>query len=209
MAFDDLGRKIRFSDYRLPPGRHGLAPDFVAENQRWRLLGACAEALAELGYARLSTREIASRAGVSANAFYKHFDDLPDCVAAAHRIAADCLWGAVSGACEPRFTWPERVAAAVDAVLAFATSEPALARLLGPEPLAAVGEIAAAREQLIGRLAGLLRSGAGAGATELPAAAEQLTAAALAILVDRLEGGHGDPLAELAPQLVELLLGAQ
>ena len=39
-----------FAEHRLPPGHHGLTPETVAENQRWRLLGAVAEELAERGH---------------------------------------------------------------------------------------------------------------------------------------------------------------
>jgi AcrR family transcriptional regulator len=202
------GRQGRgpFVDYRLPRGRHGLSPEFVAENQRWRLLGAAAEALAELGYAKTTTREVASRAGVSSNTFYKYFDGLSDCVCATHETAAECVWGVVSGACSPQLDPSERLRVAIEAALAFAGSEPALAQLLGAEPLAANAEIAAERERLIGRLATLLRQGSPppASTRQLPAGSEErLVAGAVAFVVDRVKAGR---LAGVGPQLTQLLL---
>jgi hypothetical protein len=47
-----------FAAYRLPSGRHHIPPELVAENQRWRLLGAAAEVLAERGYAHTKTADI-------------------------------------------------------------------------------------------------------------------------------------------------------
>jgi len=32
-----------FASFHLPRGRHGLTPELVAENQRWRLIGASSE----------------------------------------------------------------------------------------------------------------------------------------------------------------------
>jgi AcrR family transcriptional regulator len=199
---------IPFAEYRLPPGRHGLPPEFVAENQRWRLLGACAEALSELGYAKLSTREISTRAGVSVNAFYEHFDDLSACVATAHQTAVDCLWEAIGGACDSRLDSPRVVVeAAIEAALAFAAFEPQLARLLDLEAVAAVETVASQQELLIGRLAGLLREHAApsTGAAELsPVLGRQLIGASISLVSGLV--GAGDRFPDVAPQLSQLLL---
>ena len=42
---------------RLPPGRHGLPREFVAHNQRERLIAGIAEAIAENGYAGTTIAE--------------------------------------------------------------------------------------------------------------------------------------------------------
>ena len=54
-----------FQEFRLPPGRHGIAPEAVAQNQRWRLLGAAAEVLAEQGHVNTTSTRVSKRAGVS------------------------------------------------------------------------------------------------------------------------------------------------
>lgn len=168
-----------FSAYRLPRGRHGLAPELVAENQRWRILGGAAEALEGLGYARLTSSAIAHRAGVSTSTFYRHFDNVGDCLLAAYEMAMECILDVVADACDPDFDRPRRVRQAIAAALRFLAAEPALARLLGTEAPAGVPEIAAARERLVDRLAVLLDDG-GDGAER------RRVAGALALISDRI-----------------------
>jgi AcrR family transcriptional regulator len=129
------------------------------ESQRWRLIGAAAEVLAECGYARMTSRAIALRADVSARTFYEHFEHRDACLLAGSETAADCLWDLVAAACTEAGEWPQRLRGAVEAAIAYVASEPALARLLGPEAAAGVAAIARVRERLIERLAGLLCGG--------------------------------------------------
>ena len=197
-----------FADYRLPRGRHRIPPEQVAENQRWRLLGAAAEVLAERGYARITSADVAACAGVSRSTFYAHFDDLDACLLAAYEMAADCLCDLVTGACEEGRgeEWPARLRTALDESLAFLATEPDLACLLG----AAAPALAAARERLLNRLAWALR-----GARRLrpqdapplpPDTERRLLAATLGLIGDRVAAGEAPRLPELAPELVELLL---
>ena len=196
-----------FAAYRLPRGRHDLPPELVTENQRWRLLGAAAEVLAERGYARITTADIAGCAGVSRSTFYAHFDDLDACLLAAYEMAADCLCDLVTGACEGGRggEWPARLRTATDESLAFLATEPDLACLLGTASPA----LAAARERLLNRLAWALR-----GARKLrpqdapplpPDTERRLIAAALGLIGDRALAGEAPRLPELSPDLAELL----
>lgn len=115
----------RYAAYKLPRGQHGLPREHVAESQRWRLLGAAAELLAEGGYRSLTTHKIASRAAVSFRTFYSHFGGLDDCLRAAFEAAAR----AVAESARP--------AGAVERL----GGEPPLAALFGLEVRAAVPEI--------------------------------------------------------------------
>lgn len=194
-----------FAEYRLPPGRHGIPREQVAENQRWRLLGACAEVLAERGYAHTTSADVADGAGVSRSTFYKYFGDLDACVLTAYEIAAGCLWDVVSGTCERAGARPARLRAAIDAALEFLAAEPALAHLLGAETPAGVPAIADARAHLIARLAKLL-----AAAAERPPSSRgrHLVSATFALVSNRLAAGDPARLPALAPDLTELLGGA-
>lgn len=173
----------RFAAYKLPPGRHGLSREHVAESQRWRLLGAAADLLAESGYRSLTTHMVAARAAVSSQTFYVHFGGLDDCLRAAFEAA---------------IKFADRSGEVADAVGLLA-GEPSLAALFGLEARAAVPDIvpafAAFAESLApqprGRLlfgaalALLLDQPAGQG-TESAERAREVTA-----LVDRL--GNADP----------------
>ncbi len=180
------------SAFQLPRGRHGLLPEQVAESQRWRLLGAAAEVLAERGYARTKASDIAAQAGVSRGTFYKHFENFHACLLAAYEMTADCVCDLADAAREAEGEWEARLRAALGEVLLFLAEEPALAHLLSPEVAAGVPEIAAARARLVGRLVEV-------GVERRP------LEGALALVSERVAAGETSSLPELAPQLADLL----
>jgi AcrR family transcriptional regulator len=199
-----------FSEFRLPPGRHGIPREQVAENQRWRLLGAAAEVLAEQGHVNTNSTRVSKVAGVSPATFYQHFDNIGACMLAAFEAASDCVMEIVSEACrEEQIGWPERLGVAVASTLRFLAVEPATAHLLGTEPAAGEPGIADARKALIARLAELLASGRSLrleDAPELPPGTERhLVAGAVAIFSEWVAAGDVDRLPELAPALAEML----
>src|SRR3954454_16600463 len=67
----------------LPKGRHGLSRQFIASNQRERLLEAIANVVAEKGYAGTRVADITNYAGVSRKTFYELFTDKEECFLAA------------------------------------------------------------------------------------------------------------------------------
>jgi len=104
---------------RLPRGRHGLSPEFVARNQRDRLISALILTLAEVGYQKTTVSMIGRRAAVSKSDFYKHFDSKDDCFLAAYDYAVDRIRTTVVDACGPnaKAAWSVRVQAGVTALL--------------------------------------------------------------------------------------------
>src|SRR6188474_1369210 len=68
---------------KLPPGRHLVPRDFVAQNQRERMLLATAELVAERGYQKTTIELIAKTARVALVTFYDHFADKEECFLAA------------------------------------------------------------------------------------------------------------------------------
>jgi AcrR family transcriptional regulator len=198
-----------FQEFRLPPGRHGISPEEVAENQRWRLLGAAAEVLAEQGHVNTTSTRVSKRAGVSPATFYQHFDNIGECLLAAYEAAAGCVHEICSEACDHQeLDWSARLGVAVASTLRFLAVEPPTAHLLGAEAPAGEPAVAAARRAFVDRLAVLLASGranrpAGAG---LPEGTERLlVAGALAICSERVAAGEVERLPELSPALAEML----
>jgi AcrR family transcriptional regulator len=203
----------RFAEFRLPPGRHGIPPGQVAENQRWRLIGAAAEVLAEHGPVQTTSTRVARHAAVSPATFYQHFENIADCLLAAYRAEMDNILAAVSGACEQDgLEWAERLGVAVASTLRFLAVEPSMAQLLGAAAPSGVPAIAEAREKDYERLAGLLAGGRElrpAGAAELPPGTEgHLVAGAFALVAQRVAAGEVERLPELAPALTEMLSAA-
>ena len=203
-----------FSEFRLPPGRHGISPEDVAENQRWRLLGAAAEVLAESGYVQTTSTRVSKHAGVSPATFYQHFENIGECLLAAYETAVglrlgDRLRGLRRGA--------DRVAEAGSA----SPSPPrsASSRWSRRWPISSATRrrpgsrrSPAARQAAIGRFAELLANGRSLrpeDADELPAGTERhLVAGALAIYSERVAAGDVERLPELAPAAHRDALGA-
>lgn len=191
---------------RLPPGRHGIPANLVVEHQRLRLIAAMGEALAEHGYAGVTTTHVSERARVSTSTFYKHFGNLWDCALAAYVATADLLCERIEAACSAAEPPLSKLAVGIEAALAFVAAEPAAAQLVcAPAPLEATA-IAAARRLLIARLAGMLRRSRGGEVGEAPAGIdERLIDASLAFLCARINAGEVERLAELGPELTALL----
>lgn len=203
-------KRSAFTEFSLPPGRHGIPPAEVAANQRWRLLGAAAEVLAESGHVRTTSTRVSKHAGVSPATFYQHFENVGECLLASYEAATECVWEIVSEACrEEEIEWVQRLAVAVASTLRFLAVEPATAHLLGAEAPAGEPAIAASRRAAIERLAALLASGRSLrpdGAAELPAATERLlVAGAIATCAERIAAREVERLPELGPQLTEML----
>lgn len=60
----------------LPPGRHGLPAEYVAANQKARLLEGVAAAIAERGVLGTRLADVAAHAAVSRRTFYEHFSSV-------------------------------------------------------------------------------------------------------------------------------------
>lgn len=196
------------SRYRLPGGRHSLPRAIVSENQRWRLLSAVCEVLGQKGYARATSAAVAARAAVSRATFYEHFENLEDCIAAAHQMAAGCVTDMVGGVCEAQLDDRDTVRAAVDAVLEVMSAEPSFSAVLGPEIAAAVPRVASSRDQLVAQLAAPLsglRRRLGV-ASHPPSTESRLIDAALAFASDRLPADQGNRLSILADEIAQILM---
>src|ERR1700759_1733059 len=104
---------------RLPRGRHGLSPEFVARNQRDRLIAALILTLADVGYQKTTVSMIGRRAAVSKSDFYKHFDSKAESFLAAYDFAAERMRAAVVDACAAAGSveWARRVQVGVIALL--------------------------------------------------------------------------------------------
>jgi len=191
-----MSPRSTFAEYRLPPGRHGIPPEEVAANQRWRLLGAVTEEIAENGRLGTTSTSVSRRAGVSPATFYKHFANISECLLTAYEMSANCLWDATTAACrEPDLPWDRRLREALDSGLRFLAAEPAIAATLGAEVPADEPEVALARDRLIDRLAELLAEGCDEDV------APNLVAGALALVNDRVRSAQIESLPELAPEL--------
>ena len=123
---------------RLPAGRHGLPREFVAHNQRERLIAGLAEAVAENGYSGTTIAHITRHAAVSRRTFYEHFASKDECFVAAYDTVMAELRERVSRGLRRRgATGRRRSRAGIGGDARFLAAEPNLARLCMVEALVA------------------------------------------------------------------------
>jgi len=198
---------------RLPRGRHGLSPEFVARNQRERLISGLIQALYEVGYQKTTVSLIGQCAAVSKSDFYKHFESKDDCFVAAYDEAVTRIREAVVESCEAAAgeAWSLRVSAAIAALLELLTSEPALASIVLVEGLRAGRGVYDRYQGAIESFVGYLREGApdSPGGTEVPeATGEAVVGGVASMLGRRVLAGEAAQLGQLFPEILEFVLSA-
>jgi AcrR family transcriptional regulator len=115
---------------QLPKGRHGLSREFVAHNQRERLIDAIANVVAEKGYAATRVVDITDYAGVSRKTFYELFTDKEDCFLQAYDVISGLMMDKLGrGLAAAESTWEAKVHALLGGLLEFMAAEPAFARM--------------------------------------------------------------------------------
>lgn len=198
---------------RLPRGRHGLSPEFVARNQRERLIAGLTQALYEVGYQQTTVSLIGQRAAVSKSDFYKHFESKDDCFVAAYDAAIDRIREQVLAACEKADgdEWAMRVRNGIDALLRLFVAEPALASIALVEGLRAGRDVYDRYQAAVESFVGFLREGAPAapGGEEVPEATDEAVVGGVASMLGRrVFAGEADRLSELFPEILEFTLTA-
>ena len=192
---------------RLPPGRHGIPANLVVEHQRRRLLASMAEALAEHGYANVTTTQVSD----GRQCLDQH---LLQALRQPLGLRPRRLRG---GGGQPlrgdrgrlRRRRPAQRAARSGhrRGTAFCAAEPAAAQLLCAQAPFEATALSAARRLLISRLAAMLRRvrGAEEGALQPPGLDERLIDATLAFLCARISRGETEALPALGPELAAIL----
>ncbi|HEX2097255.1 MAG TPA: TetR/AcrR family transcriptional regulator [Solirubrobacterales bacterium] len=196
---------------RLPPGRHGLPREFVAHNQRERLIAGIAEAIAENGYSGTTIAHITRAAAVSRRTFYEHFPSKDDCFVAAYEAVMGELQERVSEAFDAEEDWPQAIKAGIGAMLEFLASEPNLARLCMVEALVAGPVVVERYDAAIQSFVPYFREGREGRSPEVlsrlsPTTEEALVGGMVSLISRRIIAGKTAKLEELLPDLVEFTL---
>ena len=198
---------------RLPRGRHGLSPEFVARNQRERLIAGLTQALYEVGYQKTTVSLIGQRAAVSKSDFYKHFESKDDCFVAAYDAAVERIREELAAACEKAGgeEWPQRIGAAIKALLRLFDDDPALASIVLVEGLRAGRGVYDRYQVAVESFVGLMRQGAppiAEGAAVPEATDEAVVGGVASMLGRRVLAGEAEQLSDLFPEILEFVLAA-
>jgi AcrR family transcriptional regulator len=193
---------------RLPPGRHGLSREFVAQNQRERLIAGTIVAVAEHGYRETSVGRIAAAAGVSRQTFYDYFPTKEECFLASYALFESHSLEALGQAGAGERGWSGRVRARVVALLEILAANPDLVRFSLVAPAATGEELLGRERQFLQNLIEALTSDAPKSTPHRPSEIQLETVAGglASILVARVEESAEPEMADLRSELVQLLL---
>lgn len=194
---------------KLPPGRHLVPRDFVAQNQRERMLLATAELVAERGYQKTTIELIAKTARVALSTFYEQFSSKEECFLAAFDETMDAAAEVFDELLDEEQDWSDQVAAGLEITLEMVAKEPARAKLCIVEAQAAGGEALKRYQGMLERLAPKLREGRvhNPRASRLPDGLEVAIVGGLVWLVhQRLLNDRVDEIKRLLPEMLQVTL---
>ncbi len=196
---------------RLPRGRHGLSPEFVAQNQRQRLVAGLTEALYQVGYQKTTVSLIGERASVSKSDFYKHFQSKDECFFAAYEAAIERIRGEVVDACavHEESEWSPRVRDGIAALLNFLAGNPALASISLVEGLRAGRGVYDRYQAAVESFVPYLRQGAprAPDGDLVPTATDEAVVGGIASLLGRrVLAGEAEQIDKLLPDVLEFAL---
>jgi AcrR family transcriptional regulator/DNA-binding MarR family transcriptional regulator len=177
--------------------------------QRSRLLAAAARVVDELGYEHATVANITRRARVSRITFYDQFAHREGCLVAVLEDTAQRIGSEIERADLSDLPWRERVRGGLWAILSFLDREPVLARVCVVQALRGSQGVLKRREEILRGLARVLDEGRSEGSRGPecpPLTAEGLVGAAFAIVYARLLRGEREPLAELLPELMGMIV---
>ncbi len=206
--------KTRSTGPRLRSGPNGLPRGQVSEIQRSRMLTAAAEAVEEVGYARLTVAQVIARARVSRKTFYDLFEDREDCFLAVFDQAVEQISALVGEAYAREPGWRDGMRAGVLAMLRFMDDEPGLARICVVEALGAGPRVLKRRTEVLTELKEVVgegRSSAGARVARATEEAPEVTAegvigAVFAVLHSRLLAHSKEPFMALLGPLMSMIV---
>ncbi len=135
-----------------------LSREQVVANQRRRIFDGFAAALVYHGYEDTKVTDVLEFAGVSRATFYERFESKEACFAAAFEDGVGRLVAAIEAAVGEEGGWDAQLSVGLGAALDLLAAEPATARLLFVEALAASRSARDEYERSLGRLADALRA---------------------------------------------------
>jgi AcrR family transcriptional regulator len=173
------------------------------------LLAATADAVQDVGYARMTVAHVVGRARVSRKTFYDVFADREECFVAAFEYAFSRARRVAIEAYERESCWRDGIRSALARLLMLMDEEPALARLCVVETLAAGEKMMERRAQALEELAQAIDQGRSSthAAREPPAlTAEGIVGAILTVLHTRLRAEGKEPLTDLHGSLMSMIV---
>lgn len=210
LAIPPPPRALRAKTRRRPSGHASSgSPPLAAHVPAERVLRGFAAVVAEKGYAATTIADVAAKAHISQNTFYKYFEDKADALEAALDSSGAQMVAATLPAVRREPQWPGAVRVALDALCGFMAAEPVFARLREVEVYAAGPHAVAQRDRARAEIVQMLASVADADTHFDPIAVEATLGAFQALLYGRIVEGRLRDLAEVPAVVTYLALAPQ
>jgi AcrR family transcriptional regulator len=163
------------------------------------------------GYEATTVKDVLEVAGVSEQTIEEMFADKQACFLEAYEAVFDVLLAHMTSAFEAAAgrPWPERITAALGALVGLLSIEAGIARLAMVEVTAAGDDARARYRSALGRFTPFLEEGRdyASGAGELPAdTARFAIGGATSMIFDEIRAGRGPELTRILPDLVFAVL---
>lgn len=171
-----------------------------------RVLRAFAAVVAEKGYAATTIADVAAKAHISQNTFYRHFKGKADALDAALDSSGAQMLAAALPAIRREPAWPGAVRVALEALCAFMAAEPDFAYLREVEVYAVGPDAVAQRDRAREEIVQLLRTVATPEQEFDRVAVEATLGAFQSLLYGRILEGRLRDLAEVPPLVTYLAL---
>jgi AcrR family transcriptional regulator len=206
-----MGSSARSNPDPASEQSQSLPRAYAIRSERERLLEAMVRTVAARGYESTTVAEVTDLAGLPVARFGELFDSKEACFLEAYDAVVDVLIAHVSAAYESAGgePWPERIAAALRAMLELLAAEADIARMAIVE-VTAVGEDARIRfRAALERFVPFLEAGrpASSQGDELPPGTARFAiGAVIAMIFDEVRAGRGPELPRILPELAFAVL---
>ena len=178
---------------------------------RARITGPMLEACGELGYRRVTIRDLLERSGGYRAQFYRNFANKAECYAAAYEVEIERLCAALLRAAAAEQSWRCGLRAALRELARNACERPLQARGLLIEVHVAGGPALVKRKEMLERLTRAIDSArreTGPRHSSPPMTALFMVSAIEASVCTALERGEPQSFAAAVPELAHLVVGA-
>jgi AcrR family transcriptional regulator len=194
---------------KLPPGRHLLASDFVAQNQQARILQAVSELVAERGYQKTTIELIAKTARVALSTFYEHFAGKEEAFIAAFDADVEAAREIFDELVDRDLPWPDQISLGLEILVELVIAEPGRAKFCFIASQSAGAAAFARYQATLEEVAPRLREGRelSPASAKMPEGLEVALAGGISWLIhQRLLNDELDELRRLLPEMIQLTL---
>jgi len=201
------GREVR--KRQLPSGRHGLSREYVAANQRERILDAVALHASRSGYWGMSLDSIAAASGTSRRTFYTLFESKEAAFLTLCDVTAEQMLATVYAAYDSSEPLAERGFHCMAAIIGFLCEYPDRANVIFVQVLTAGPAAVTRRDLALQHLADLVeRAVSDGGERDLPPSttAEAVVGGLYQIIYGRILNDRVSELRDLMPEMLFMLL---